>query len=342
MKIVRCDASHRDAWNAFLNRSASASLYHRFEWRDISEQCFGHETCYLAAIEAGEISGVFPIVRVKSLLFGDIACSLPFVNYGGPCAFTEQAENALLHEAERVADDWGVDYLEIRSKKHLGPRFPTAEHKVSMTVELDPDPDVLWARFKTDHRKDIRRGYKNGLTAKIGGLELLDHFYAILSESWRDLGTPIYRKSYLAEIIRTFPEAMRVCVVYAGSDPAAASLDGTHRGTVEGMWLGARAKYRARDAGYVLYWEIIKDACQRGHMRFHLGRSTVQSGGEAFKKKWNATATQLYWQYVLRTRKDIPQLNVQNPRYRLAASAWRKLPLPVTQVVGPFIARSIP
>ena len=341
MKIVKCDESYRLRWNEFVD-TLPASFYHRFEWRDISRKCFGHETCYLAAIEEDEVKGIFPIVRVKSLLFGNIACSLPFLNYGGPCASNQAAEEALLCEAERVADEWNLDYLEIRSMKNLGPRFPSAEHKVSMTVELDPDPDVLWTRFKSDHRQSIRRGYKSGLTARIGGPELLDDFYAVLSESWRDLGTPIYRKAYLAEVISTFPDAVRLCVVYAGTDPAAASFDGSQNGTVEGMWLGSRAKYRTHQAGYVLYWENIKNACERGFKRFHLGRSTVQSGGETFKKKWNATSTQLYWHYMLRTRKEIPQLNVQNPKYKLAVEAWRKLPVPVAQMVGPFFARSIP
>ena len=77
--------------------------------------------------------------------------------------------------------------------------------------------------------------------------------------------------------------------------------------TAEGLWLGARGKFRRQYAGYVLYWELIKNACERGLKRFHLGRSTTQSGGEVFKKKWNAYPTQLYWQYVLRTRRDIPQ-----------------------------------
>ena len=43
-----------------------------------------------------------------------------------------------------------------------------------MTLDLAADPEVLWKNFKTGHRQDIRRGYKNGLTARFGGAELLD------------------------------------------------------------------------------------------------------------------------------------------------------------------------
>jgi lipid II:glycine glycyltransferase (peptidoglycan interpeptide bridge formation enzyme) len=108
------------------------------------------------------------------------------------------------------------------------------------------------------------------------------------------------------------------------------------------MWLGTRTQYRRELVGYVLYWELIKHACERGLSQFHLGRSSKDSGGEQFKKKWNAEVQQLYWHYMLRTRKEIPALNPSNPKYQLAIKTWRRLPLPLTQMLGPYIARSIP
>jgi FemAB-related protein (PEP-CTERM system-associated) len=267
------------------------------------------------------------------------------VNYGGPAGDSDAIEAALLDAAAAVADEWRVDYVEMRSQRHLGDRYPSSEHKVSMTVALAPDPDTVWNGYKAKAgpRQDIRRGYKNGFTAKFGGLDVLADFYEVLSESWRDLGTPIYQKAYLEDVLTTFPQDTRICVVSAADGtPAAAALCGHHRDVVEGMWLGTRARFRRDMVGYVLYWELIKDACERGFAKFHLGRSTVQSGGEQFKKKWNAEAVQLYWQYMLRRREEIPSLNVQNPRYRLAIKAWQNLPVPVTQMIGPLIARSIP
>jgi FemAB-related protein (PEP-CTERM system-associated) len=248
----------------------------------------------------------------------------------------------LLTEAQRVADEWRVDYVELRSRRDLGASYPSADHKVSMTIALDKDPEVLWNAYKTAHRQQIRRAYKFGLTAKLGGAELFDDFYSVLCESWHDLGSPILSRKYLSAVVAAFPETTRICVVYSGTETAAAALYGIHRGTVEGMWLGTRPKYRAQMPGYVLYWETIKDACERGLERYHLGRSTAQSAAESFKKKWNAEVTQLYWHYILRTRSEVPRLNPQNPRYRLAINTWRRLPLSVTRLVGPVIARSIP
>jgi FemAB-related protein (PEP-CTERM system-associated) len=341
MEIVHCDDSLGPAWNAYVRASPRATLYHRYEWRHVNATSFGHRSTYLAAVDDGRIVGILPIVRVKSQLFGNIACSLPFVNYGGPCGDTDVVEHALVEAARPVTDAWGVDYLEIRARRPLA-SLPTSAHKVSMTLDLNADSEVLFKAFSSAHRQDIRGGYKKGLTARIGGRELLGDFYTVLSESWRDMGTPIYSRHYLETVASAFPDITRLCVVYAGSEPAAASLDMLAGETAEGLWLGSRAKFRRQHAGYVLYWELIKNACERGLKTFHLGRSTTQSGGEVFKKKWNAYPTQLYWQYVLRTRRDIPQLNVTNPRYQFAIKAWQKLPVPITQVIGPLLARSIP
>ena len=206
MEIVQCDDSHAQAWNAYVERrrrglrSITAS-----SGATSTRPASATRSAYLAALDDGRIVGVFPIVRVKSQLFGNIACSLPFVNYGGPCGDTDAIEQALVDAATPVADAWGVDYLEIRTRRQLE-SLPTSEHKVSMTLDLNPDPEVLFKAFTSAHRQDIRGGYKKGLTAKIGGRELLDDFYAVLSESWRDMGTPIYSRRYLETVAATFPE----------------------------------------------------------------------------------------------------------------------------------------
>jgi FemAB-related protein (PEP-CTERM system-associated) len=342
MQIVRADDSHRSRWDAFVGTSV-ASFYHRWAWRDINLRQLGHRSCYLAAEDRGQLAGIFPLVQVKSRIFGNIGCSMPFVNFGGPVAESDSIEEALLDAAADVATEWNVDYLEIRSTRDLGGRYPCSRHKVSMTVDLASDPDSLFNAFKGDQRKDIRRAYKYGFSARFGTTAVLDDFYAILCDSWRDLGTPIYSREYFAAVVSAFPEHTRICVIDAADGtPAAAAFMGHHNGVVEGLWLGTRASYRRQLVGYVLYWELIKDACQQGHRIFHLGRSTADSGAEQFKRKWNAHPTQLYWQYILRTRTDTPQLNVANPKYRLAIAAWRNLPVGVTRLLGPLVARSIP
>jgi FemAB-related protein (PEP-CTERM system-associated) len=343
MTIVECDASWRARWDAYAATCPAASLYHLWGWLDVNSAVLGHRTIALAAVEGERVVGIFPIVQVKTLLFGNIGCSMPFVNFGGPASHSTGSDEALLAEAARVAAREGMDYLEIRSLRQLPGPYPSHQHKISLTVDLPTDPDAMWTKFKSAHRQDIRKAEKEGFVARHGGAELLDDFYGVLSESWRDLGTPVYSKRYFASVLAALGDkGAWITVVYKGGEAAASQMSGRFGDTAEGMWLGMREQFRRQYAGYVLYWEILKWASEQGHRKYHLGRSTADSGAEAFKRKWNAYATQLYWHYVLQPGRPLPRLNVDNPRYRVAIDVWRKLPVPVTQVVGPLLARGIP
>ena len=163
-----------------------------------------------------------------------------------------------------------------------------------------------------------------------------------MCESWRSLGTPIYRKQYFRSILESFGDKTRIFVAMADGKPVAAAFNGYNGPMVEGMWAGSLFKYRSLQSSYVLYWEMIKHACENGYSGFHLGRSSVESGGEAFKSKWGAHSKQLYWQYYLPRGGEMPQLNVKNPKYALAIKAWRRLPLWATKLIGPRLAKNIP
>jgi len=341
--VIDCNESRAKEWDQFLDSNTEASFYQLYGWNRINKSHFGHQVYNLATIDDGKITGVFPLVFINSKLFGKILCSMPFVNFGGPCTSSSMTEKQLLDAAIQVAKLNNVDFLEMRLTKIIDQELPDTQNKVSMTLKLSDDPDNIWNNFNTKHRTNIRRVYKNDIEVRSGRKELLADFYYTLSESWRSLGTPIYKKQYFNSILEEFDDKIKIFVCYHNkTTPIAAAFNGYYKGTVEGMWAGGIEKYRGLQPNYVLYWEMIKDACEQGCHSYHLGRSSVNSGGEQFKKKWKADIKQLYWQYYLHNLKELPELNVNNPKYQLAIKAWKKLPLGLTTFIGPMIARNIP
>jgi FemAB-related protein (PEP-CTERM system-associated) len=342
LSIERIDDDRGALWDGFLAGHPQGSFYHLYGWRHINETSFGHRTLYLAAMRSGQLQGVLPLVLVRSRLFGRILCTLPFVNFGGIVAVDADTEARLLEAAVATARAEQADLLEIRTTRPLDTTMAVSLHKVSLTLQLDPDPERLWAAFSSKHRTNIRRGMKNGTRITAGGIELLDAFYEVMAESWRNLGTPIYHKSYFQRILRQFPDQTRLFVCSHDDRPVAVAFNGEFNGVVEGMWMGSRPEARNLLTSYTLYWEMIRDACARGFSVYHLGRSSVDSGGELFKKKWNAATTQLYWYQQAPRGGSITQLRVSNPRFRLAIATWRRLPVRATTLIGPLVARSIP
>jgi len=329
-------------WEQYVRASPSATFYHRIEWKGIIEKSFGHRTYYVMATDRGRPVGILPMVHIRSLLFGSIFCSMPFLNFGGVCADNAEAENLLLKEAEKILRKKGGDYLELRHLKQTATGVPCKQHKVSMTIELNPDPEALWSAFTTKHRTAVRRAAKNGLELVFGKGELLPEFYDVMCLGWKELGTPVYEYSFLQHIVNALEKDIEICLVKHDSMVIAAAFNGLHGDTVEGMWLTSLNEYAKLQAGYVLYWEMIKRACEKGYRQFHLGRSSTESGGEFFKKKWNAIPKPLYWEYILNKSKNVPELNVDNPKYRRAIKIWKKLPRGMTDVIGPHLAKNIP
>jgi FemAB-related protein (PEP-CTERM system-associated) len=331
------------SWDGFVASRPEGSFYHLYAWKALNEAQFGHAGEYLAALRAdGAIEGVLPLVFVKSRVFGRILCSVPFMNYGGPVAASEAAALALTRRATERAAELGADYLELRCAQPLATELPVSLRKVSMTLALAPDPETLWNAFSAKHRKNVRRAQKNELDFRVGGIELLPDFYSVLEESWRSLGTPLYARSYFQRVLETFPHNTHVYVCSHKGTPAGVALVGQFNGTVEGMWAGGVPALRHLQANYVMYWEMIRHTCTTGYRKFHLGRSTAGSGAEEFKSKWNADTQQLYWYFHRPDGGQMPGLNVDNPKYKLAIAVWQRLPLWATRTLGPPLARGIP
>jgi FemAB-related protein (PEP-CTERM system-associated) len=340
--IELCEELHKDEWDRFLVGRGGASHYHLYDWREVNEQVLGHKGLYLAARSNRGIVGVLPLVWIQSRVLNRVLCSMPFVNYGGPCAETSEWEEQLIRAAMRQAADLRADYLELRCIRQHEMGLPVSLRNVSMTLELNKDPEAVWNAFSSKHRKNVRRAYKHGLATQSGGQELMADFYRLMEQSWKTLGTPLYGRDFFERILATFPDSTRIFVCKQGNEPVAAALVGYFNGVVEGMWAGGGRVARELDANFVLYWDMIKDACERGMTRFHLGRSSASSGGEEFKRKWNAGTAQLYWYFHRPDAGPLPEMNVDNPRFRLAIAAWKRMPHWMTRVAGPRIARLLP
>lgn len=329
-------------WNEYAAGHPHASFYHRHEWQAVNAAQLRNRSFFLAARRQGRVVGILPLSLVASPWFGRILCSMPYVNFGGPCGDDADVENALVARAVALTGELKADHLELRTQRPISAQLPVSLRKVSLTLELADDPEKLWNSFASKHRTNIRRAQKNDLTVVSGGMDLLATFYDVMEQSWQRLGTPLYQREYFAAILQTFPEATRIFVCMCKDEPIAVAFNGYSNGIVEGMWAGGGPRARELQANYVLYWEMMRDACVRGCRSYHLGRSTADSGAEDFKKKWNAQSQQLYWYYHRPDGGPMPELNVANPKYQRAIAIWQKLPLWVTRRIGPILARSIP
>ena len=159
----------------------------------------------------GAGQGCIAVGLYEEPLFGRFLTSMPFFNYGGILSESAGARDALLDAAAETARNLKATHIELRHEAPLETRWPVRSHKVSMRLELPRCYEDLLKAFPSKLRSQIRRGEREGMTSRLGGLELLEDFYQVFARNMRDLGTPVYGKAFFREILQTFSKEARIC-----------------------------------------------------------------------------------------------------------------------------------
>jgi len=331
------------SWDRYVLEHPLASGYHLMAWRRIIEETFAHRTFYLMAKDnESAVQGVLPLVFLSSRIFGRFMISMPCFNYGGLLANTVEAQEALLVVAVELAKNLKATHIELRHQELIYLGWQSKCHKVSMRLDLPTHFDLLWRSFSSKLRSQVRRAQKEGMAVRMGGGELLEDFYHVFSRNMRDLGTPVYGKVFFDAIVQTFPKQARICVVYWKDQPLATGFLYGFRKMLEVPWASSDRRYNHLAPNMLLYSSVLNYACQESYKVFDFGRSTPKSGTYQFKKQWGAKPVQLYWQYWVKDGEPLPELNVQNRKYRSAIQIWQKLPVALTKIVGPFVVKNLP
>ncbi|MHB8384578.1 MAG: FemAB family XrtA/PEP-CTERM system-associated protein [Candidatus Binataceae bacterium] len=335
-------ARNREPWDAYVESAAPESLYHRWVWRDVIEETFGHQPYYLTAVEDGAIRGVLPLVRIRSRLFGNSLISIPFFSYGGVVADTEAAREGLLARAAELGRELGVRHIELRQGDETPMSWPMASAKVTMEIELPSTADEYWKRLSSGMRNKIRQGQKHNLRAQWGAIDALPIFYQIFATNMRNLGTPVYSRKFFEVQMRHLPDRIRILSLWDGEAPVAASFLTAHNRTLELPWSASLPGSRKKYSQVLMYWEFIRKAIAEGFQKIDLGRCTPGGGTYEYKRHWNPVERPLHWYYWPADRDSVTPLRSDSPKFKLATSVWKRLPLVIANGLGPRLVRSIP
>ncbi len=329
----------RPRWDAYVQAHGDGTFFHLSGWKPVVEAVYGHPMHYFVAERAGAVVGVLPLGEVRHLLFGHALISVPFCVYGGVLADDDGVRVVLEQHAMELAQRLGVDHLEMRNQQQRRLDWPTKDLYFTFRRTLDPDPEANLAAIPRKQRAMVRKGIKAGL---IGELDAgVDRFYLAYSESVRNLGTPVFPKAWFAALRREFGNACDVVSVTHQGRLVASVMNFYFRDQVLPYYGGGTAAARDLAGNDFLYWDVMRRAAERGIRVFDYGRSKKDTGSFSFKKHWGFEPEPLHYEYYLVKARDVPDLNPSNPKYRLFIQAWQRLPLGMSRVLGPWLARGL-
>ena len=327
-------------WDAFIAGVPGSSFCHLTGWRDIMTDVMGHECIYaVARDEHGSWSAVLPLVRVRNPLFGHYLLSMPFLNSGGPVG-SPVGRAALAGWAEKEARRSRADLLELRSRVPVPGDLRVSHRKITVHLPLPAAPESLFRSFPSKLRSQIRRPQKEGLHTRFGP-DQREAFYDVFARTMRSLGTPVLPARLFARIAAVFPGLVEFGVVYRADEPVAAGCGFAWGGEFELTWAGSLREHARLAPNMLLYWAFMERVIARHVAVFDFGRCTPGGGTHVFKKQWGGSDVDLPWaQWSAGAARSTP--SPDRPIFRLATACWRRLPLAVTNRLGPMISTQLP
>jgi len=347
INIRTAGISDQNDWDEFVHGHSAAAPYHLYPWNQAINQSYGFRVFNLIAEKDNRIQGILPLSLIKLPFSDGILVALPYCDVGAALANNDEIQRELVARAISIGQQHNTSSIDIRGD--LSPSalesiaYPAVEscNKVRMLLSLPGSSEELWNSFKSKLRSQIRKAEKNRLTFSWGN-DQLDKFYHVFSINMRDLGSPTHSKKWFQQIISSFGDRARVGLIFHQDIAIGAGIMLQVGNKVSIPWASTLREYNSLGPNMLLYWNLLKHASDTGCRVFDFGRSTPNEGTYKFKAQWGAKPAELNWYRIFLKGSPPPQeaLSVSQKR-EYAEKTWQKLPLTLTNFLGPFIRKYI-
>ena len=343
LQIKTVNLADQVRWDDYVAKHSKASPYHKFAWIKSIEEAYQHKNVSLIALLDNTVAGIMPCISMARPFTKPHFCSLPFCDLGYALGYSAEIVTALQQHALQNMQQSGAQTFEYRDTQDS---FTTEQNdgiKVRMVLPLPISAEALMGGFKSKLRSQIRKSEKNGLTCSINQHpQSVVNFYAIFAKNMRKLGSPVHSKQWFDSLITHYGSDVFLAVVYKQTTPVGAGLIIKNGAKVAIPWASTDADYNYLAPNMMLYWSLLKHACELGCSEFDFGRSTFGEGTFKFKQQWGAEPVPLLWSdlYAGQSDNTVTPAHTSNLR-KVVETIWSRLPLGLTTRLGPKIRKHI-
>lgn len=329
-------------WDCFVREHPHGSPFHLQAWRASIERTFGYHPRYLVAERNGRLTGVLPLFLVSNPLMGRVLLSSPFAVYGGALFGDEETREALRDAVTELGRREGVQHVELRNaweEQCLG--FERVRRYVTFTQELAGTEEALLETIPRKTRAAVRKSLKFDFSARATRDYL--PFARLYLANLRRLGTPAFPLRHFANLLEEFGPEADVREMGLDGRLAAAVFTFYFRDQVMPYYGASAPEFHPQQPNNFMYWELMRWGLANGFRLFDFGRSkTQESGSFDFKAHWGMAMRELPYEILLVRRKELPNFSPNNPKFQAFLKIWQRLPLPVTNALGPFLVKLVP
>ena len=330
---------------AFVQSHPQATVFHSPGWLLASAAGTGNRAHALVAERAGKLTAYLPLTEIHSPLFGRMLASSGFAVGGGLLAHDARQCPALFAALEELALRLSCPAIELRGgvlpHRRAGWTIKHDSH-CGFVQSLAADDAAQLAQIPRKQRAEVRKGLTSDLCVTVGTTpaDRAAH-HAVYAESVRNLGTPVFPATLFGAVLNEFGEAADILTVWNGAAPVASVLSLYHGGAVLPYWGGGTPAARRLRANDRMYYELMLHARRRGCSQFDFGRSKTHSGAYDFKRNWGFEPEPLSYAQWTAPGTAARDADPTSARHSTRIAVWKRLPLRLTNLVGPMISRGL-
>lgn len=344
-------------WNELVAQSPHASFYHLWEWGEVLSTTYGYRRYYLVAKQDGDLVGAFPLIYVKSLLFGNRLISLPFCEYGGPITHPKLDNNTmrevtqkLVQASNRLAISLGVKCVDIRGLSngvvsHIfeSSGYTYFQRYVTFRVDLVEPVEALWRNLDKKARNATRKALESRLKViEARETEQVKTYYSLYLKVQKRLGSPPHAYALFKNIFETFyPKGMmKTMLAEHQGKPIAGIVVFKWRNVIYWTSNVTDMEHRHLNPTNLLLWTTIESGSKNHNKALDLGRTRRNTTIHHFKKGWGGKEVRLndYARFFGKVR--VPP-DPNQGRYVYLSKLWSLIPMAPSRCFGPYIISRI-
>ncbi len=339
------DPGERTLIDRFVLSHPEGTPFHRPAWLLASAKGTGNRAHALIAERGDAILAYLPLTEVHSPIFGRMLASSGFAVGGGLLLSEGTPSAAIFRALEELAQRLNCPSIELRGgtlpQRRAGWAIRRESH-CGFVQPLGTDDEAQLLQVPRKQRAEVRKGLANDLAITVGTADRdRAAHYAVYAESVRNLGTPVFPASLFAEVLDAFADDADILTVWSGNRPVASVLSLYHGGAVKPYWGGGTRDARQLRANDRMYYELMLHARRRGCIAFDFGRSKTQSGAYDFKRNWGLEPEPLSYAQWTAPGSAARDADPTSDKHSARIELWKRLPLPIANLIGPFIARGL-
>lgn len=268
-------------WNAFVSACASGHLFQTYEWGEVQEGLGGRPRRIAAVDDQGLVGAL------QLFVFDTGSRTFAYVPRGPVCDPDDAELTGLLIDAALVAShDAGADFVRLEPQwtftasraDQLVTRgwTPTSQSIMlprTILVNLQPDPESIWSRLRSNTRNRIRLAEKLGVEVRVGGTDDVPAFIRLATETAERQGLRRDARQYdLAWRYFGATDDLRVYLARGDGVDLAGVMVFACGSNATYLWGGSAGSPEARrfNPNQLLHWTAMRWARARGCTTYDL------------------------------------------------------------------------